>query len=135
MTRKIDFDIDEVIKMAMDVFWVKGYENTSMKDLMEATGLLKGSLYNTFGSKEELYLKCLEQYGHNSQARFYNGQNPADYLKKFFQRLVNEGCEKSYIKGCLIMNSCLEFSDKKSEKNKITRDLKMICAPSYFDIP
>ena len=121
MSRMIDFDIDEVIENAMDVFWCKGYENTSMKDLMDATGLLKGSIYNTFGSKEKLFLKCLQKYGERSHSRFYNGTEPVEYLKNFFKRLVSEGSKKNFVKGCLIMNSCLEFSetnDEKSDKSK-----------------
>lgn len=123
MTRSVDFDIDQVINKAMEVFWSKGYENTSMKDLMDATGLLKGSIYNTFGSKEKLFLKCLNIYGERSRSRFYTGEKPKVYLEEFFKRLVADGKNKSFTKGCLIMNSCLEFSDKKSEKNKTSQSL------------
>ncbi len=112
MSRSIDFDKEEVIRSAMEVFWDKGYENTSMKDLIEATGLLKGSLYNSFGSKEKLFMACLKMYGNQSKKNYFSTQeDPKSYLKNFFKRLVNEGKNKKFTKGCLIMNSCLEFSN------------------------
>ncbi|MBC76044.1 MAG: hypothetical protein CME64_08500 [Halobacteriovoraceae bacterium] len=112
MSRTPDFDRDEIIGKAMEVFWNKGYENTSMRDLMDATGLLKGSLYNTFGSKEKLFMLCLEKYSVYSRGLFYKKGDPKEYLVKFFKRLVDEGVKKDFTKGCLIMNSCLEFMGK-----------------------
>ena len=48
----------------MNVFWEKGYEATSMQDLVDATGLLKGSLYGAFGGKQALYMIALAHYDH-----------------------------------------------------------------------
>ena len=115
MSRTIDFDIDQVVQKAMNTFWEKGFESTSMKDLVDATGLLKGSIYNTFGSKEEFFLRCLREYGLKSRSFFYKGEDPIVYLKAFFKRLIDDGKQKSFTKGCLIMNSCLEFADSKSD--------------------
>lgn len=119
MSRNTEFDKEEVVGKAMEVFWNKGYENTSMRDLVEATGLLKGSIYNTFQSKENLFLLCLEKYGaHSRSFHFKEGENPKTYLKKFFKRLVDEGVDKDFTKGCLIMNSCLEFMGKDNALGK-----------------
>ena len=49
------FDIDEAIDRATEVFWAKGYEATSLADLIKATGVNKGSFYNAFGSKKKLF--------------------------------------------------------------------------------
>ena len=118
MSRSIDFNKDDILKKAMDVFWSKGYESTSLKDLQEATGLLKGSLYNTFKSKENLFLLCLEKYGSYSQSFFYReGSDPKQYLSGFFKRLVDEGTNVENTKGCLIMNSCLEFAGQESSSS------------------
>ncbi len=46
----------------MEVFWRKGYQNASTEDLMEAMGIQRGSFYNTFGSKRDVYLRALERY-------------------------------------------------------------------------
>lgn len=115
MSRAIDFDKDEIITKAMNIFWAKGYDGTSLKDLTHATGLLKGSLYNTFTSKENLFLLCLEKYGHFSRSFFYTDGDPKKYLKDFFNRLINEGVKKENINGCLVMNTCLEFADTQTK--------------------
>jgi len=114
MSRTTDFDKDEILHKAMVIFWEKGYEGTSLKDLIEATGLLKGSLYNTFKSKENLFLLCLEKYGQYSRSFFYKDGDPKEYLINFFNRLVSEGTNEANSKGCLIMNTCLELADSES---------------------
>ena len=114
MSRELSFDRDEILNKVMLLFWEKGYESTSMGDIMEVTGLLKGSLYNAFKSKENLFSLCLENYGIRSKSFFLKETDePIVYIKTFFTRLVNEGAKKDSI-GCLIMNSCLEFSGQNS---------------------
>ena len=122
MAGKKTFNKSEIISKAMNVFWSKGYEGSSLKDLTQATGLLKGSLYNTFKSKENLFLLCLDHYGHISNSFFFNQEDPKDYLKNFFTRIINDKLNKDNVNGCLIMNTCLEFADSKSKaaiKNQI----------------
>ncbi len=57
------FDIDKALESALRVFWLKGYEGTSMPDLTEAMGINRPSLYAAFGNKEELFRKALNRYG------------------------------------------------------------------------
>ncbi|MAF91620.1 MAG: hypothetical protein CL674_10155 [Bdellovibrionaceae bacterium] len=123
MSRTTEFKKEEIIEKAMQVFWEKGYDQTSLKDLIEATGLLKGSLYNTFGSKEKLFLECLEHYGQFSKSRHYKEGDPVLYLKKFFKRLIAEGVDRDFRKGCLIMNSCLEFANQENALAKKAQTL------------
>ena len=56
------FDEDAVFEKLTNLFWEKGYEATSMQDMLEATGLKKSSLYNLFGSKRDLYHQVLDRY-------------------------------------------------------------------------
>ncbi len=123
MSRTIDFNKEEIIDKAMQVFWEKGYDGTSLKDLQSATGLLKGSLYNTFKSKENLFLLCLNKYGQHSQGFHYKSGDPGEYLKSFFKRLVSEGIKEDFTKGCLIMNSCLEFSNDQGSLSQSSKAL------------
>jgi TetR/AcrR family transcriptional repressor of nem operon len=60
--RPRQFDADEVMGRVIELFWTKGYEATSISDIVEATGLNKSSLYNSFGSKDELFEAAIEQY-------------------------------------------------------------------------
>src|SRR5260370_11025711 len=62
MARPREFDIDIALDHAMEVFWEKGYEATSLDDLCEVTGLSRSSLYATFGSKRTLLLQAVERY-------------------------------------------------------------------------
>lgn len=60
--RPREFDESEVLLLALGAFWSRGYEGTSMSDLVEATGLAKGSLYQAFGDKRRLFLQSLNCY-------------------------------------------------------------------------
>ena len=62
MARPIEFNKEVVLSNAMKVFWMKGYESTSMADLIEATGLTSRSMYNVFGSKHGLFNAALDKY-------------------------------------------------------------------------
>ncbi len=62
MARPREFDEQAALDRAMDVFWQKGYQATSTDDLMEAMGIGRGSFYNTFGSKRDVYLRTLDRY-------------------------------------------------------------------------
>lgn len=62
MARPREFDADAALDRAMEAFWTKGYEATSLDDLCKATGLSRSSLYATFGSKRNLLLRSVDRY-------------------------------------------------------------------------
>ena len=62
MARHKEFDPDVALDRALELFWERGYEATSMADLVDHLGIGRASLYATFGSKHELYLKALDRY-------------------------------------------------------------------------
>ena len=68
MARPREFDPDVVVERAMQVFWAKGYEATSLDDLCEATQLNRSSLYSSFGDKHTLFLATLDRYGDRAVA-------------------------------------------------------------------
>ena len=62
MGRPREFDQTQALEDAMQVFWAKGYDATSLCDLLESMGISRSSLYEAFGSKHELFLaECVEQ--------------------------------------------------------------------------
>lgn len=60
--RPREFDLDATLDHIKDLFWDRGYDAVSLADLMEATGLQKGSLYKAYGDKRSMYLKALARY-------------------------------------------------------------------------
>lgn len=69
MTRPKDFDPEEALQRALEVFQAKGFEGASIQDLVEAMGISRQSLYDTFGDKETLYHSTLERYRSQAPAR------------------------------------------------------------------
>lgn len=64
MARNVEFDEERAIQKAMEVFWKKGYNGASMRDLTEAMQINSSSLYNTIGDKHQLFLRCITNYVH-----------------------------------------------------------------------
>jgi TetR/AcrR family transcriptional repressor of nem operon len=62
MARSVEFDEQLAVSKAMDVFWRKGYNGTTMRDLTEAMGINSSSLYNTIGDKHELFIRSITHY-------------------------------------------------------------------------
>ena len=62
MARPREFDLDEALERAMNVFWTKGYEGASLQDLLEAMNIARGSLYKAFQDKRSIYLSALDLY-------------------------------------------------------------------------
>src|SRR3989337_2583926 len=57
-----NFDVRETLEKAMQTFWARGYEATSMQDLVDCTGINRGSLYATYGDKRALFVAALHRY-------------------------------------------------------------------------
>lgn len=108
-----DFDTDVALGDAMRTFWAKGYEATSMTDLTKAMKINKGSLYNAYGSKKELFTKALLKYdrdAHQSTLRKLEAmEDPLDSIKGLFEGLVAESIADDKKKGCLLVNTALEL--------------------------
>lgn len=113
MARTIEFDRNEVLENAMNIFWQKGYSMTSVPDLVSVTKLNPGSIYSAFKSKEGLFLETLEFYGKRSVAHLKqcieNSGSPLEGIEKFLAGIVDksEGIDK---RGCLMVNTILEMS-------------------------
>lgn len=112
MARKREFDEVEALKQAMQLFWVQGYEKTSMDDLVNHMGVHRKSIYDTFGNKHELFIKVLEYYktsiGQQMLQHIANKESALDKIKALFEfsRFSNE----EQAKGCLVVNTAVELS-------------------------
>lgn len=117
------FDEKEVLKLAMQVFWEKGYEAASIADLLERTGLNRGSLYNAYGGKRKLFTSALLaydlEYRRAALAQLESLDSPKQAFVMLFDSLVKETIEDEGKKGCFIVNTTLEFSSHDEEAQKI----------------
>ena len=113
MARPREFDSDEVLERATRVFWAKGFENASLDDLCEATGLNRSSLYAAFGAKRDLYLSALARYEDGSAARIaaaLEGRPIRDGLKAFLDSLIDSIVAGPGRRGCFIGNCAAEMA-------------------------
>ena len=109
MPRPKSFDVDDVLDRAVDLFWVNGYAATSMEDLVNHLGINRGSLYSTFGSKQELYELALERYLSTGRDRFAGMvTDSAVPLRETITRLLHSSAERSDHRGCLLVNTTME---------------------------
>jgi len=102
MARKSNFDRDEKLVQAMELFWQKGYANTAISDLIDSLQINRFSLYNSFGDKQNLYYEALEKYLSSVSIPTLSSLENQDasleeleqFLKQFaeIQRLNNRGC-------------------------------------------
>ena len=112
MARQKEFDPDAALDRALDLFWERGYEATSMADLVEHLGIGRASLYATFGSKHELYLKALDRYllkVDPSPLEFLSRPGPAlPLVRALVMRYAHEAAGDTKRRGCMMANAAAE---------------------------
>ncbi|MFJ9773784.1 TetR/AcrR family transcriptional regulator [Kitasatospora sp. NPDC101157] len=122
MGRPKSFEPDVVIARAMETFWTKGYTETSPADLAEATGVAKGSLYHSFGSKRQLFARALDLYGRMGSEvteEFLSRPGTAkDRLRAYFLLLVDMDLEGPVRRGCLAQNTVTELGGRDEEATR-----------------
>ena len=128
MARTKEFDQEQALDAAMRLFWESGYEATSIQELVEATGVQRQSLYDTFGSKHEMFLQSLMRYqalqGHHVSD--LKKQHPKGGLPLI--RAIIESCASETVcdaRGCFAVNCAAELgtSDEAvAERVRIGRD-------------
>ena len=114
MARTPEFDRAAVVDRAMRVFWQRGYNQTTVTDLVAATGLQPGSLYAAFGSKKGVFLAVLETYNSNFLARIRrlgeDGRPALGCIRDLLQSVVEDTVDDRKRQGCLAVNALLEMS-------------------------
>lgn len=128
MPRTKEFNEEEVLEKATELFWTKGFNATSIQDIVSFTGINRASLYGTYGGKKELFDKSLERY------RLYNAQRIRDFfsnyssvkegLSKFYENSIADSlCDK---KGCFIVNTTTELLPGDDEiQSKLAENKKL----------
>ena len=123
MPRVKSFDEKEVLTKAMNLFWKQGYSATSVQDLVIHLGINRASLYDTFGDKEQLFIKSFELYRTTTKewlVQFF--QNHSD-VKEGFSELFNKAIEEAILdkdkKGCFVVNATTELIPNDESLQKV----------------
>jgi len=105
------FDRADVLDRAMALFWRRGYEATSIRDLVAATGINRGSIYATFGDKKGLFLAVLEHYGEKVAKPLMaelGDPDPRRAIERMFESIIRRTSDSRFPRGCLNTNTSLE---------------------------
>ena len=120
MPRRREFDREEVLMKAMLVFRDKGYEATSMQDLVSRMAINRFSLYQTFKSKRELFVQALEAYYENVAVPFFARLRESDEglraIETTLMELVSRIKTGQSSNGCLLCNTIAELGAKKDKR-------------------
>ena len=114
MGRLKAFDEDRAIDRAVDRFWLRGYEATSVRDLAERMGIGSTSLYNAYGDKRALFITALARFADRSMreriARLEKSGRPKEAIQAFLAEIIDRSLEDPDRKGCLLVNSALDVA-------------------------
>lgn len=113
MPKSVLFDREQVLHKVTELFWRKGYNGTSMQDLVDTTGLNRSSIYNTFGDKFQLFEESLKHYQlvQNDLLRkaFADAKSPKDAIISLFDG-INSEISSGNQKGCMLTSCTSELS-------------------------
>jgi len=123
MVRHKEFDPDDAVADAMALFWERGYEATSVQDLVERTGVGRRSMYDTFGDKHSLFLRALDRYIGTVEDGFRRlAATSADgraAVHAMFDMLLKSDADD--YRGCLVVNSATELGPTDDEVDERLR--------------
>ncbi|MGE6348722.1 TetR/AcrR family transcriptional regulator [Bacillus mycoides] len=132
MARTREFDEDQVLDAAMQLFWEKGYEATSLSDLTSRMGIQRPSIYSTFGDKKELFEAALRRYTMSRASDIRNRLQSHSSVKEafsiFFADVVNEEYAGDLSKGCFCINTMVELAPHDERFEILTREHQMYLA-------
>jgi len=125
MAGKKAFDPQRVLEKAMNAFWERGYEGLSIEDLVQSTGIGRGSLYGTFADKHSLYLAALDQYtaavSAQTSALLEQTGTLQAVLQRLFQAQLDALLSDPARRGCFLVNASLEMAPHDPEVNTIVQ--------------
>ncbi|MFE4972923.1 TetR/AcrR family transcriptional regulator [Kitasatospora sp. NPDC056651] len=128
MSGRKQFDVEAALDQALRVFWERGYADASLEALGSATGLGRGSLYGTFGSKDALFHKCLDRYAAVYGARYERAlashpSEPKRAVEAFFDVVLDRIADPAVPPGCLVAQSAAQSSALTEESGTRVRGL------------
>ncbi|MBB6672953.1 TetR/AcrR family transcriptional regulator [Cohnella nanjingensis] len=129
MVRPREFDEEQALDEAMQLFWEKGYEATSLSDLTSRMGIQRPSIYSAYGDKKALFEAALRRYSnvHAAQVRgkLQHQSSAKEAFRAFFEDLVAEEYQASPNRGCFCINTMVELAPHDEKFEVLTREHQM----------
>lgn len=126
MARTRNFDENEVLDKAVDIFRRQGFKTTTPEELVTHLGISRSSLYNTYGDKHSLFIRSLHRYQElTSKALNDLADSSGDAMtaiRRIFEFTVNNCLEDKMPKGCFLVNSIVEFGAEDTETVAIVKE-------------
>jgi TetR/AcrR family transcriptional repressor of nem operon len=123
MARNKEFDVAERLGKAKDLFWEKGYNATSMQDLVNAMELNPGSIYGTFGGKHQLFIESLKLYSKQTLDEYENAAaksgSPFGSVKAIIQKAIQRAFSEN--KACMVVKSSFELGSVDTDTHKLLK--------------
>ena len=119
MVRTRAFDPSTALTRAVDLFASKGYSDTSMDDIVKATGVSRYGIYGTFGNKRDLFEQALERFadrmGRQSYLRLLEPDASLAHIRLIFDERIEATCSSSENKGCLFCHTAMQLAPHDDE--------------------
>jgi TetR/AcrR family transcriptional regulator, transcriptional repressor for nem operon len=135
MARHKEFDPDQALERALRLFWERGYEKTSMQNLVEGMGVHKRSMYDTFGDKHSLYLRALDRYVGAAESDLVTvldaAPSPRAALRAVFATAIGDG---SRPRGCFAVNCASESALEDPEVSRRVGEFFTASERLIFDL-
>lgn len=135
MVRPRAFDEEKALQEAMELFWEKGYEATSLSDLTVKMGIQRPSLYSAFGDKKELFEAALRKYNqfHSSyiRSRLQSAASVKEAFRSLFEGIVAEAYGEGPNRGCFCLNAMVELAPHDAKFEVLTREHQMYLAAIF----
>jgi DNA ligase-1 len=120
------FDEERAFAQALNTFWAKGFRATSMLDLAEATGVQRGSLYNAYGDKEEIFMRVFQRYADRFVAEARTALDKSklrDALTAFFTFAIGSITQGSPARGCLSTKIAIELDPESPRQREALKKM------------
>ncbi len=119
MARQKEFDPEEVLHRAMELFWARGYEGTSIHDLVKHMRINRQSIYDTFGDKHSLFLQALDRYREIQSRKVFDVLDRPGSVKRnlrlLFREVVDTALSEEGRRGCFVGNAMSELAGRCKE--------------------
>ncbi|GAB2859957.1 TetR/AcrR family transcriptional regulator [Actinoallomurus bryophytorum] len=134
MPRTKEFDRDQALRRAAEVFWDRGYEAASTDELLTAMGIGRQSMYNAFGDKRRLYLEALQHYQAETGAEMFErlrtAASPLGALSGVLLAIARQSADERR-RGCMAVNAATEFGQADQEIGAIVNAGVNLCHVAY----